>query len=47
VLYRLRGSTVEVSRPQGWVTVKVHRSEGLAKEHLAALKKSHLYGRKR
>tara|TARA_R100000306_G_scaffold60286_1_gene60126 strand:+ start:416 stop:559 length:144 start_codon:yes stop_codon:yes gene_type:complete len=45
--YRLKGNTVEVSRPQGWVKVKTHRSKEMAKKHLAALKKSHLYGRKR
>jgi hypothetical protein len=38
---------VQVLRSDGWKTLKTHRSKEMAKKHLAALKKSHLYGRKR
>ena len=40
VPYRIRGNTVEVSRPKGWVKVKPHRSKEAAKKHLAALKQN-------
>jgi|TARA_R110000751_G_scaffold99969_1_gene193558 hypothetical protein len=35
--YRVKGKTVEVSRPKGWVTLKVHSTPAHAKKHLAAL----------
>jgi|TARA_R110000751_G_scaffold75710_1_gene152384 hypothetical protein len=35
--YRIRGKEVEMSRPEGWVVLKAHRSEAMAKKHLAAL----------
>jgi hypothetical protein len=35
--YRVRGKTVEVSRPKGWVTLEVHSTPAHAKKHLAAL----------
>jgi len=38
--YRIRGKAVEVSRPKGWVTIKVHRTPKMAQNHLAALKKN-------
>ncbi len=38
--YRIRGKAVEVSRPKGWVTIKVHRSKEMAQKHLAALKQN-------
>jgi len=36
--YRIRGKTVEVSRPKGWTPLKTHRSKEMAQKHLAALK---------
>jgi hypothetical protein len=49
VPYRIRGKVVEVSRPGGWVTLKAHRSEEMAKKHIAALKSNvrHTTPRKR
>jgi|GEM_PF-3474073 hypothetical protein len=35
--YRVKGKTVEVSRPKGWTTLKVHSTPAHAKKHLAAL----------
>jgi len=35
--YRVKGKTVEVSRPKGWTTLKAHSTEGKAKKHLTAL----------
>ena len=35
--YRVKGKTVEVSRPKGWTTLKTHSTEAHAKKHLAAL----------
>ena len=35
--YRVKGKTVEVSRPKGWVTLKVHSTPAHAKKHLTAL----------
>jgi hypothetical protein len=36
--YRLRGKRIEVKRPQGWRTLKTHRTLQAAKRHLKALK---------
>jgi len=36
--YRKVGLSVQVKKPIGWITVKTHKSNEMAKRHLGALK---------
>ena len=45
--YRVKGKTVEVSRPKGWTTLKTHSTEAHAKKHLAALNMNVKHGSSR
>ena len=35
--YRVRESTVQVQRPSGWKTLKVHKTKQAARKHMKAL----------